>query len=255
MERDAKLFFEFMAGSPVRGSMESPLVIAGLGNPGQKYEKTRHNVGFWLVDALARSHGCSWAKKRDFEAEVATFDRGGRRILLVKPQTYVNLSGRSLGAVCRYFRIDRVSSLVVIYDEINIELGRLKISVKGSAGGHNGLISLIQHLGHEFPRFRVGIGPRHPPGIEMKDFVLGAFSEEQNALLQSKEGEFLEALHLLVDSGPNPAMNRVNQKNRKQDEPNKPSKPELPGDVRPRHEGEDRVSGGSDRAVEERGGG
>jgi aminoacyl-tRNA hydrolase len=82
----------------------------------------------------------------------------GRGLLLVKPQTYVNLSGRSLGAVCRYFRVDPVSSLIVVYDEINIDLGRMKISVKGSAGGHNGLISIIQHLGSEFLRFRIGIG-------------------------------------------------------------------------------------------------
>lgn len=218
--------------------MESPIVIAGLGNPGQKYEGTRHNVGFDLVDALAREEGSSWAAKREFEAEVATFDRGGRRVLLAKPQTYVNESGRSVGAICRYFRIQPSSSLVVVYDDINIELGRVKISVKGSAGGHNGLVSLIQHLGNEFIRFRIGIGPRHPPEMDLKDFVLGKFLEEQKALLKSKEPEFLEAIHLLIDSGPNSAMNRVNQRKKKQDEPNEP---ELQSDLRPRYEGQDGV--------------
>lgn len=235
--------------------MESPLVIAGLGNPGRKYEGTRHNVGFDLLDALAREQKCSWSKRREFDAEVATFDRRGRRIYLVKPQTYVNLSGSSVGAICRYYRVDSASSLIVVYDEINIDLGRLKISIKGSAGGHNGLISLIEHLGSDFIRFRVGIGPRHPPEMDMKDFVLGKFSEEQRALLMSKERELLNALHLLVDSGPNHAMNQVNQKNNKQDEPNEPKKSKLPRDLRPRHEGEERVGGGSDRTVEERGGG
>lgn len=226
--------------------MESPMVIAGLGNPGQKYEGTRHNVGFQLVDALAREHGCSWAKKREFEAEVATFDRGGRRIILAKPQTYVNESGRSVGAICRYFRTSPSSSLVVAYDEINIGLGRLKISLKGSAGGHNGLISLIQHVGSEFIRFRVGIGPRHPPEMDLKDFVLGKFTEDQNALLKSKEREFLDAIHLLIDSGANSAMNRVNQKKKKQDEPNEPNEPELQSDLRPRYEGQNGVGGRSD---------
>jgi PTH1 family peptidyl-tRNA hydrolase len=235
--------------------MESPIIIAGLGNPGREYEGTRHNIGFVLLDALARQQGCLWSKRREFEAEVATFQREGRRVYLVKPQTYVNLSGRSVGAFCRYYRADPAGSLVVVYDEINIELGRLKISVKGSAGGHNGLISMIECVGPTFVRFRVGIGPRQPAEIDLKDFVLGKFSEEQQALLTSKEREFVDALHLLVDSGPNHAMNRVNQKNKKQDEPNEPRKPELPRDLRPRHEGEEGIRGGSDRTVEERGGG
>jgi peptidyl-tRNA hydrolase, PTH1 family len=228
----------------------SGYVIAGLGNPGPRYDGTRHNVGFWLLDALAREHGCAWSMKSEFEAEVARFERGGRRILLAKPQTYVNLSGRSVGAICRYFRIPPATALVVVYDEINIDAGRLKISLKGSAGGHNGIADIIQHLGNEFIRFRVGIGPRHPPAIDLKDFVLGKFSEEQAALLQSQEREFLEAIHLLIDSGPNPAMNRVNQKNRKQDEPNQSK---LPRDLHSRHEGQDGVGGGSDRAVEKGG--
>lgn len=203
------------------------------------------------MDALAREHGCSWTKKREFEAEIARLDRGGSRIILVKPQTYVNLSGRSVGAVCRYFRVEPAESLVVVYDEINIELGRVKISLQGSAGGHNGLIDIIHQLGNEFIRFRIGIGPRHPPELDLKDFVLGRFSEEQAALLKSKEKEFLDALHLLIDSGPNHAMNRVNQKTRKSDEPNDRNESELHSDVRPRHEGPDRVRRRSDRTIEE----
>lgn len=227
--------------------METPLVIAGLGNPGRQYEATRHNIGYWLVDALAREHGCNWSPRREFEAEVASFDRAGRRVWLLKPLTYVNESGRSLGPFCRYYRIP-ATSLVVVYDELNLETGRLKIAVRGSAGGHNGLASIIQHLGSEFIRFRIGIGPRHPPEIDLKDFVLGKFSEQQAALMESKVREFLEALHLLIDSGPNHAMNRVNQKNRKQDERNEQK---LQSELRPRHEGEDAVGGRSDRPVEE----
>lgn len=235
--------------------MESPIIIVGLGNPGREYEGTRHNVGFMLLDVLADQEKCLWSKRREFEAEVATFHRKGHRVYLVKPQTYVNLSGRSVGAICRYYRAEPSASLVVAYDEINIDLGRLKISIKGSAGGHNGLVSMIEHVGSAFVRFRVGIGPRQPAGIDLKDFVLGKFSEGQQALLKSKEREFIDALHLLVDSGPNHAMNRVNQKNKNQDEPNEPKESELPRDLRPRHEGEEGIGGGSNRTVEERGGG
>jgi len=195
------------------------MVIAGLGNPGKKYEGTRHNVGFDLVDAFVREHNGSWAKKREFEADVATIERDGRRILLVKPKTYVNESGRAVGAVCRYYRIEP-TGLVVVYDEVNLELGHLRISTGGSAGGHNGVRSLIRHLGPDFLRFRIGIGPRAPAGITLSDFVLGKFSREQKELLESKEKEFLEALHLLIDSGANSAMNQVNQKQKIQNEPN-----------------------------------
>lgn len=235
--------------------MESPLLIVGLGNPGKEYAETRHNIGFRLLDAWARAEGARWTLKKAFEAEVAPLVRRGRRILLVKPQTYVNLSGRSAEALCRYYRVDPASALVVVYDEMNLDLGRMKISVKGSAGGHNGLVSLIEHLGSAFVRFRIGIGPRHPPEMELKDFVLGKFTEEQSALLKSKERDFLNALHLLVDSGPNRAMNRVNQKNRKQNEPNEPSQSEVSRHLRPGHEGQEGIGRGSDRAVEERGGG
>jgi len=227
--------------------MESPLVIAGLGNPGREYEGTRHNVGFWLLDALAREHGCLWASRREFKADVCSFERRGKKIFLVKPQTYVNLSGQSLAPFCRYYRV-RPESLIVAYDELTMECGRMKISVKGSAGGHNGVASIIEHMGGEFVRFRLGIGPRHPPEIDLKDFVLGKFTEQQAAVFEGKVREFLEALHLLVDSGPNHAMNRINQKNKKQDEPREQK---LQSDLRSGHAGQDAVGGGSDRAVEE----
>jgi peptidyl-tRNA hydrolase, PTH1 family len=227
--------------------MESPLVIAGLGNPGRQYEGTRHNIGYWLVDALAREQGCSWAKRREFQAEVCSFDRGRRKVFLVKPLTFVNLSGESLGPFCRYYRVE-VSSLVVVYDELNLEAGRLKISLKGSAGGHNGLASIIQHLGSEFVRFRLGIGPRHPPEIDLKDFVLGKFSEQQAADFEGRVRDFLAALHLLIDSGPNHAMNQINQRNKKQDEP---KEQQLQSKLHPRHEGQDAVGGGSHRPAEE----
>src|SRR5699024_2293325 len=129
-------------------------------------------------------------------------------------------SGRSIGAICRYYRIEPATGLIIVYDDINLELAHLRISTSGGAGGHNGLRSLIRHLGSEFLRFRIGIGPRYPAEISLSDFVLGKFSREQKKLLKNKENEFLEALHLLIDSGPNSAMNQVNQKQKIQNEPN-----------------------------------
>lgn len=227
--------------------MEAPLVIAGLGNPGREYEGTRHNVGFWLVDAIARKEGCIWSLRREFEAETCTFRKRGKKIFLVKPLTYVNESGRALSAFCRYYRIP-ATSLIVVYDELNMDAGRLKISVKGSAGGHNGLVSILQHLDSDFVRFRLGIGPREPAEMELKDFVLGKFTEEQMATFEGKEREFLWAVQLLVDSGPNHAMNRINQKTKKQDER---KEQQLQSDLRAGPEEQDTVGRGSDRGTEE----
>lgn len=195
------------------------IAVVGLGNPGREYENTRHNVGFWLVDCLAERLGVEWALKREFEAFLAQGRRGGRRVLLARPRTYVNLSGRSVGEICRYYRL-QPSSVIIVYDDLNIELGRIKISDGGSAGGHNGLESLIQRIGPSFARFRIGIGPKQPREMDMKDFVLGRFTEEQWAALRARKEEFLEGLMLLIDSGAKSAMNRVNRQNRNQNERN-----------------------------------
>ncbi len=227
--------------------MDAPVVIAGLGNPGREYEGTRHNIGFWLVDAWAREQGVQWALRREFEAEVCSFQRRGKKIFLVKPTTYVNLSGRALGAFCRYYRIP-ATSVVVVYDELNLDAGRLKISVKGSAGGHNGIASILEHLDSDFIRFRLGIGPRFPPEIDLKDFVLGKFTEQQAADFEGRVREFVGALQLLIDSGPNHAMNRINQRNKVK---NERQEQQLQSDVCSRHEKQDGIGGGNHRSAEE----
>ncbi|MEX2382679.1 MAG: aminoacyl-tRNA hydrolase [Opitutales bacterium] len=186
-------------------------LIAGLGNPGIRYAETRHNIGFMLIDALALQHGCSWAAETRFEALTSTLRIGERKIFLLKPQTYVNRSGQSVDAICRYYRIPSCE-VVVAYDEINLPLGRVKISVSGSAGGHNGIAHLLRYLAGDFIRFRLGIGPKAPPEIDMKDFVLGKFSTEGRTIITEKLPEFLEGLQLLIDRGPDMAMNHVNQR-------------------------------------------
>lgn len=188
-------------------------LIAGLGNPGIRYAETRHNIGFMLMEALAAKKGCSWAAETRFEALTATLRIGDRKIFLVKPQTYVNKSGQSLGAVCRYYRIPS-EEVIVAYDEINLPLGRVKISLSGSAGGHNGIADILNYLPGDFIRFRLGIGPKAPPEIDMKDFVLGKFSQEEKTTIEGKIPEFLDGLQLLIDRGPDLAMNQVNQRNK-----------------------------------------
>ena len=231
--------------------MDAPVAIAGLGNPGREYEGTRHNIGFWLVDALAREQGLQWSLRREFEAEVCSFTRRGKKIFLVKPMTYVNESGRALGAFCRYYRIP-TTSLIVAYDELNLDAGRLKVSLKGSAGGHNGIASILTHLDSDFVRFRMGIGPRFPAEIDLKDFVLGKFTEQQLADFEGRVREFLGALQLLVDSGPDHAMNRINQKTKPK---NERKEQQLQSDLRPRPEEQGGVGGGDHRPAEEGTGG
>ena len=189
-------------------------VIAGLGNPGLRYRSTRHNIGFRVVDEFGKRYSIRWRKDKGFEAHKAELVMDSSRILLVKPMTYMNDSGRSLGAVLRYFGYS-VDSVVVVYDDVNIERGEAKITVSGSAGGHNGIESILAHVGDGFVRFRIGIGPKQPREIAIKDFVLGKFTRNEQSVVNKKMGEFQEGLQLLVDRGPVVAMNQVNRRTKK----------------------------------------
>lgn len=152
-------------------------MIVGLGNPGKKYEKTKHNVGFMVVDELARVHNATF-QKNPFEAEVATFFLNGEKIVLVKPLTYMNESGRSVGPLMTYLGI-YPEELVVIYDDLDLALGKIRLRQKGSAGGHNGMKSLIAHLGtQEFYRIKIGID-RPRKGQSVVQHVLSPFSKEE----------------------------------------------------------------------------
>lgn len=187
-------------------------LVAGLGNPGRDYAATRHNLGWVVLDALAARHGLTWKSEPAFEAETARWDRapGGAR-LLVKPLTFMNESGRSVGALARYYKVPP-ARIVAVYDDLGLDLGRLKVSVDGGPGGHNGVASLIEHLGPDFIRFRLGIGPKQPPQMDLKDFVLGNFTPEQSLLLQSSLERTLAGLDLLLGSGVDRAMNSLNRR-------------------------------------------
>jgi peptidyl-tRNA hydrolase, PTH1 family len=186
-------------------------LVAGLGNPGRQYEQTRHNVGWHVVDAYASRHGLSW-KAAPFDAAIARRDLPSGGVLwLVKPLTFMNESGRAVAAVARYHRIP-VADIAAVYDDLSIDFGRVKVSVAGGDAGHNGVASLLQHLGDGFARLRIGIGPRQPPEMELKDFVLARFTPEQQNTIQSNTEAYVQDLDLLITSGPTQAMNRLNRR-------------------------------------------
>ena len=189
-------------------------LVAGLGNPGREYEQTRHNLGFFVLDALARKLGLAWQPQPQFDAHVARWDKArGVTWLLAKPQTFVNESGRAIGALARFHKI-APGGVIAVYDDLTLDLGRLKVTVSGSDGGHNGVASLLAHLGDGFARFRLGIGPKTPPQIDLKDFVLGRFSPAESTLVEKNLNHYLQGLELLIDSGPAQAMNQLNRRDK-----------------------------------------
>ena len=184
-------------------------VVAGLGNPGRKYEKTRHNMGFWAVDRLAEKNDIK-IKKIKHKALIGDGIISGEKVLLVKPQTYMNLSGESLREIVDYYNVD-LSRLLVIYDDFDIEAGSLRIRKKGRAGSHNGMKSIINQLGsQDFPRIRVGIGASG--GLEWKDYVIGRMSEREARLLEHTADRAADAVQCILEKGIDRAMNEYNVK-------------------------------------------
>lgn len=186
-------------------------VIAGLGNPGLKYRNTRHNIGFDVVDRLALKCGGNWRAEARFEAEVAMIETDQRKLLLVKPQTYMNDSGRALGAVLRYHKFE-VGSLIVVYDDITLDLARPKLSVNGSAGGHNGITDLLEKIGAGFVRYRIGVGAKPCKEMDLADYVLSPFKPAEREILSERMPEYIDHLRLIVDKGVETAFNLINQR-------------------------------------------
>ena len=187
-------------------------LVAGLGNPGREYELSRHNLGWVVVDAYASKHGLSWKKAPEFQSVVARQDLGGGRTLwLAKPQSFMNDSGHAVAALARYHRIEP-ESVAAVYDDLTIDLGLIKVSVTGSDAGHNGVASLLEHLGNGFARYRLGVGPRQPPEMDLKDFVLTKFSSEQLTIIEQNLEPTVQGLELLLDRGADQAMNELNRK-------------------------------------------
>jgi|ERR1019366_148761 PTH1 family peptidyl-tRNA hydrolase len=187
-------------------------LVAGLGNPGREYELSRHNLGWTVLDAYASKHGLSWRNAPQFESVVARREAApGRTLWLVKPQTFMNGSGRAVAAIARYHKI-APEDVAAVYDDLTIDLGLVKVSVSGSDAGHNGVASLLEHLGDGFARLRLGIGPKQPPEMDLKDFVLAHFTQEQLNQIQQKTDNYVQDLELLIGSGPTLAMNQLNRR-------------------------------------------
>ena len=186
------------------------LIIAGLGNPGREYENTRHNAGFMVLDALADKLGAD-ISERKHKALCGKAVIGGQKVILLKPQTYMNSSGESIRAAADYYKVPP-EDILVIYDDISLAPGQLRIRAKGSAGGHNGIKSIIAHLGtQEFPRVKVGIGEK-PPRMDLADYVLGHFSEGEKRIMADAVKEAADAVCEIVNMGIEQAMNDHNRK-------------------------------------------
>ena len=185
-------------------------IIAGLGNPGTQYMGTRHNAGFSVIDALADQYNISV----DTQKHKGMIGKGmieGEKVILVKPMTYMNLSGECIREVMDYYKAD-IDDLIVIFDDISLEPGQLRIRKKGSAGGHNGIKSIIAHLGtQEFPRIKVGVGAK-PDRMDLADYVLGHFSQIESRVMDDAAKEAGQAAQAMILDGIEAAMNRYNSK-------------------------------------------
>ena len=184
-------------------------LIVGLGNPGGQYDNTRHNVGFAVADELARRGGFSIQRVK-FKALTAAAQVGGQGVLVMKPTTYMNLSGEAVGDAARFYKLspDRV---LVISDDVDLPLGKLRLRAGGSAGGHNGLKSVIQHLGcDQFPRLKVGVGGKPHPDYDLADWVLGKLQVEDKKLMDETVKRAADAVECLLKDGPQKAMSRFN---------------------------------------------
>ncbi|HHB90218.1 MAG TPA: aminoacyl-tRNA hydrolase [Anaerolineae bacterium] len=187
----------------------SSKMIVGLGNPGPRYARHRHNVGFQIVDELAQKHGLDF-DKRQFKALIASGVIEGQRVFLVKPQTYMNLSGEAVQPLVSYYKIN-LADLMVVYDDMDLPLGIIRLRPFGGAGGHNGMKSIIQRLGsNRFPRLRVGIG--RPPGrMDPAAYVLQDFSPEEEDVMVQVRDRAVRALETWLAEGIDAAMNAFNR--------------------------------------------
>ena len=183
-------------------------IIAGLGNPTREYEKTRHNVGFDTIDVLADKLNTSVDEKK-FKGLYGKGIIAGEKVILLKPQTFMNLSGESVREAADFYKVDP-EHIIVIYDDISLDVGQLRIRKKGSAGGHNGIKNIIAHLGtQEFPRIKVGVGDK-PPRMDLADYVLGHFSKEDRGLVDDALKRAAGAVELMVQGEVDQAMNQFN---------------------------------------------
>ncbi len=191
------------------GKAKESYLIVGLGNPGKEYEKSRHNCGFRAIDMLAEKLGCRMDKAK-FQGLYAQTDLGGTRLYLLKPQTFMNLSGRSVVQLSSYFNIPP-QRIIVLFDDISLQPGRIRVRADGSAGGHNGVKSIISELGSQaFPRVKIGIGAKPHPDFDLADWVLSGFTAAEETALAPALEHAADAALCIVERGVQEAANRFN---------------------------------------------
>ena len=185
-------------------------LIVGLGNPGEEYARTRHNIGFQCVNLVARRHGLDFDGKRA-KARVAEGQIAGQRVALAKPFTYMNLVGQSIVSLCQWYKIPPAEQLLLIYDDLDLPFGVLRLRERGSAGTHNGMKSVIGQLGSQvFPRIRFGVG-QGPPGRDAARYVLGRFTRDEEVQLPALQARVADAVEVILREGFTVAMNRYNR--------------------------------------------
>ena len=193
----------------MQGRSSETWLIVGLGNPGREYEKTRHNAGFRAMDILAQKLGCQ-PDKLKYQGLYCQATYQGKKLLLLKPQTFMNLSGRSVAPLAAFFKVP-AKNIIVMFDDISLPPGRLRIRADGSAGGHNGIKSLIQELGNQdFPRVKIGVGAKPHPDFDLADWVLSAFTAQEEKALQPALERAADAALAIIDHGVPEAANRFN---------------------------------------------
>ena len=191
------------------GKASENWLIVGLGNPGREYEKTRHNAGFRAIDLIAESLGCKIDKLK-YQGLYCQTTYGGKKLFLLKPQTYMNLSGRSVLQLSAYFNIPP-ARIIVLFDDISLPPGRLRIRADGSAGGHNGIKSIIQEVGSQaFPRVKIGVGAKPNPEYDLADWVLSTFSVPEEKALAVALKNAADAALAIIDKGVPEAANKFN---------------------------------------------
>ena len=195
--------------------MRKMFIIAGLGNPTKEYEGTRHNAGFDVIDRLSEKYNIAVDVKKH-RAFIGKGMIAGQKVILAKPQTYMNLSGESIRSLLDYYKVDEEHELLVIYDDISLGVGQLRIRAKGSAGGHNGIKNIIAHLGGQvFPRIKVGVGEK-PPKYDLADYVLGHFSKAEKVLMDEGYDNAVRAVEMIVSGDIEGAMNEYNRKKKEE---------------------------------------
>lgn len=206
----ANIFDLFKKIESTGSSLPITHIVAGLGNIGKEYEKTRHNAGFMAIDALAEKCGVRIDRVK-FHALTSEATIGGVRVLLMKPTTYMNNSGVAISEAAAFYKI-APENVIVLHDEISFDVGVMRIRRRGSAGGHNGLKSIIAHLGSDaFPRIKIGVGKKPSPEYDLVDFVLGKFSQDDLAKLSEQNGSVIAAVELMLAGKIDEAMNKYSK--------------------------------------------